>query len=161
MRFSAAARVLMAIDLALAAAMALSLLPAAPPPVPGAVQPVPPAALALAAQPPQWEPPDPAALNATRERPLFSPQRRPPPVAAAAAQPTRPFNAALLGVVVDGDRRIALVQRPGAKAERLEVGQIFDGWTVDSIESRRLVVSSNGQRRELDFPQRPRKGGGR
>lgn len=94
------------------------------------------------------------SLAATRERPLFSPTRRPPapppaPVAAAAAPPPPPPPAppeppalTFFGVVAEGDGARALV-RVGAENEslRVRVGDRIGAWAVSDIDRRRLVLS--------------------
>jgi hypothetical protein len=92
-------------------------------------------------------------LSATRERPLFSPTRRPqppPPVVAAAPEPppppAPPPNVALFGIVMDGDEARAVVRAgPAEKIMRVGIGDDIGGWKVAHIEGRRLVLSLNGR----------------
>ncbi|HLK80629.1 MAG TPA: hypothetical protein VKT99_03915 [Xanthobacteraceae bacterium] len=89
-------------------------------------------------------------LSATRERPLFSPSRRPPPppptVVAAPAPPPPPPpppDVALFGIVMDGDEAHAVVRAgPADKIMRVGVGDDIAGWKVAQIEERRLVLTS-------------------
>jgi hypothetical protein len=90
-------------------------------------------------------------FSVTRDRPLFSPTRRPPappPAIAAAAPPPPPPppDVLLLGVVVDGEDAHAVV-RTGAdsKIHRLRIGDEIGGWKVGQIESRKLVLLLNGR----------------
>lgn len=89
-------------------------------------------------------------LSATRERPLFSPTRRPPApppiIVPAAPPPPPPPDVALLGVVIDGDDARAFV-RVGqeAKIVRVRIGDDIGGWKVGQIESRQLVLLLNGR----------------
>jgi len=88
-------------------------------------------------------------LSATRERPLFSPTRRPPPppppdVAAPAPPPPPPPppDVALFGIVMDGDEAHAVVRAsPADKIMRVRVGDDIGGWKVTEISGRRLVLS--------------------
>jgi hypothetical protein len=88
-------------------------------------------------------------LSATRERPLFSPTRRPPPppppVVSAPEPPPPPPpppNVALFGIVMDGDEAHAVVRTgPADKIMRVRVGDEIGGWKVAEIEGRRLVLS--------------------
>jgi len=88
-------------------------------------------------------------LSATRERPLFSPTRRPPPppppVVAAPPPPPPPPpppDVALFGIVTDGDETQAVVRAgPAAKIMRVRVGDDIGGWKVAEIDGRRLVLS--------------------
>jgi hypothetical protein len=92
-------------------------------------------------------------LPATRERPLFSPTRRPspppPPVVAAPEPPPPPPpppDVALFGIVMDGDEAHAVVRAgPTDKIMRVGVGDDIGGWKVAQIEERRLVLSLDGR----------------
>jgi hypothetical protein len=86
-------------------------------------------------------------LSATRERPLFSPSRRPPapPPAAIISPPPPPApppNVTLFGIVMDAEEARAIV-RAGPKNEmrRVRIGDDIGGWKVTQIEGRRLVLS--------------------
>jgi general secretion pathway protein N len=85
-------------------------------------------------------------LSATRERPLFSPSRRPPapPPALPSAPPPPPAppDVALLAVVMDGEQARAII-RTGPKIMRVQIGDDIDGWKVGQIEARQLVLSLN------------------
>jgi hypothetical protein len=88
-------------------------------------------------------------LSATRERPLFSPTRRPPPppppVVVAPEPPPPPPpppDVALFGIVMDGDEAHAVVRAgPAAKIMQVRVGDDIGGWKVAQIEGRRLILS--------------------
>jgi hypothetical protein len=88
-------------------------------------------------------------LSATRERPLFSPTRRPPPppppVVAAPEPPPPPSpppDVALFGIVMDGDEVRAVVRAgPAAKIMNVRVGDDIGGWKVAQIDGRRLILS--------------------
>jgi hypothetical protein len=89
-------------------------------------------------------------LSATRERPLFSPTRRPPAppppaivVRAEPAPPRAPPSVTLLGVVTDEDgaRAVLRAGRP-EKTMRVRVGDDVGGWKVSQIEARQVVLSS-------------------
>jgi hypothetical protein len=87
-------------------------------------------------------------LSATRERPLFSPTRRPPPPPPTVVSapdppppPPPPPTVALFGVVVDGDEVHAIVRTgPAAPVKHVRIGDDIDGWKVAQIEERRLVL---------------------
>ncbi|MDP1906734.1 MAG: hypothetical protein Q8K85_00440 [Hyphomicrobium sp.] len=83
---------------------------------------------------------DAAALSDTVDRPLFAPSRsRPPEVVAERAQappPPPPPSFALLGVVHDGGRAIALVRKVSdGTTFRVEVGDTIGGWQVAGVEA--------------------------
>jgi hypothetical protein len=116
---------------------------AAEPAVPAKIHAVAPAASPLAAQPLD-------RFSATRDRPLFSPTRHPPAVAAVAPAPPPPPppppNVALLGVVMDGEQAQAVIRAgPTAKVLRVSIGDDIGGWKVGQIEERKLVLLLNGR----------------
>jgi hypothetical protein len=88
-------------------------------------------------------------LSVTRERPLFSPSRRPPPPPSApvaqSAAPVLPPAAPsvdLFGIVSDEEGARAIVRAgPGNKILRIRVGDEIGGWKVSQIEGRKLVLS--------------------
>ena len=89
-------------------------------------------------------------MSNTRDRPLFSPTRRPPApppiVAAAPPPPPPPPDVALLGVVMDGEEARAVVRTgPAAKILRLGIGDDIGGWKVGQIEARQLVLLLDGR----------------
>jgi hypothetical protein len=102
-----------------------------------------PPATPLAAQPLQ-------RMSNTRDRPLFSPTRRPPApppvVAVAPPPPPPPPDVALLGVVMDGEDARAVVRTgPAAKILRVGIGDDIGGWKVGQIEARQLVLLLDGR----------------
>lgn len=91
-----------------------------------------------------------ARFSVTRERPLFSPTRRPPAppptVAPPPPPPAPPPDVELLGVVIDGEDAHALVRTSaGGKIRRLRIGEAIDGWKVGQIDARKLVLLRNGR----------------
>lgn len=97
-------------------------------------------------------------LSATKDRPLFSPARRPPakPVAPVARQeppppPPPPPSVVVLGIVSEnGDGRAAIrASSKGDKVVRVRAGDDVSGWTVERIEPRRLVLKQG--ERSVDF----------
>lgn len=91
-------------------------------------------------------------LSATRERPLFSPSRRPPfrrePAPMAHVEPPpppppiTPPSVALYGIVVglQGPRAF-IATGPSERIVRVRPGDDVDGWKVTAISERRLVLS--------------------
>ena len=91
-------------------------------------------------------------LSATRERPLFSPTRRPtppppppPPEAAPVAAVPQPPNVQLFGIVMDDEGARAIVRAGTEKVDRVQIGDDIGGWKVSQIEGRRLVLSLDGR----------------
>lgn len=107
------------------------------------------------------------ALAATRERPLFSPARRPPaPVAVvpstlirAPRRETPPPAIRLTGIVIGDAEEIAIVQRnQGAKPTNLRIDSMIDGWTVVAIHARDIVLKLDSRTitlRMVDRAARP------
>lgn len=107
-----------------------------------------------------------SSLPATRDRPLFSASRRPPVVAApivapppqqhealAPPPPERPLLS-LVGTIVSRKGSVALLQGSNSEAIlRLRVGQENDGWRVQGISLRSIVVEKGPQSIELDLPR--------
>jgi hypothetical protein len=92
-------------------------------------------------------------LSDTRDRPLFSPTRRPPPPPPTPVvervtppAPVPPPNVVLLGVVTDetGARAVVRSNSPD-KIVRARLGELIDGWQVTEIEPRRLVLSHDAR----------------
>lgn len=91
-------------------------------------------------------------LSATRDRPLFSPTRRPtppppppPPEQPPVAVVPQPPNLTLVGIVLDDEGARALIRSSATKADRVQIGDDIGGWKVAQIEGRRLVLSLDGR----------------
>jgi hypothetical protein len=87
-------------------------------------------------------------LSATRERPLFSTQRRPPapPRVAAATPPPPPApppppQVALYGIVSETGGARAMVRANGDKIVGVRIGDDIGGWKVTKIERRQIELS--------------------
>jgi general secretion pathway protein N len=107
-----------------------------------------------------------SALSATRDRPLFSASRRPPVVAAPIAAPLPQKQEALapppperplltlVGTIVSRKASLAVLQGSNPDAiSRLRLGQENDGWRVQGISLRSIVVEKGAQSVELDLPK--------
>ena len=92
-------------------------------------------------------------LSDTRDRPLFSPSRRPPPPPpppvverAEPPPPVPPPNVVLLGVLTDENGpRVVVRSGSSDKVIRARLGEEIEGWQVAQIESRRLVLSHDAR----------------
>ena len=92
-------------------------------------------------------------LNVTRERPLFAPSRRAPPVAAAPvarrAEPVSPLpppSVVLFGIIADADGARAIIRaEPTGQVVRVRHGDDVGGWKVSKIEERELVLTLQGR----------------
>lgn len=106
-----------------------------------------------------------AQLPATRERPVFSPSRRPPP-AAVAAEPaivkaptvrkkgpeTPPL--ALVGTIASDEEGFGIFLDQSTKAAiRLKVGEDYQGWKLRSVRGRETALEKDQQVVTLVLPQ--------
>jgi len=91
-------------------------------------------------------------LSSTRDRPLFSPTRRPtppppppPPEQPPVAVAPQPPNLTLVGIVVDDEGARALIRSSATKADRVQIGDDIGGWKVAQIDGRRMVLALDGR----------------
>jgi hypothetical protein len=94
-------------------------------------------------------------LSMTRDRPIFSPSRRPPPPPAMMpviakpverAKPAEPENPplVLVGTVVGEDSGIAvLVEQATENVVKLRVNESHQGWTLRSIQGREVTFQND------------------
>ena len=90
------------------------------------------------------------------ERPLFLPDRRPPPEDPEQDDETLPETLTeldgmdLTAVVITPSTVSAWVRRPNQReTQRLRLGDDFEGWTVKTIEPDRLVLERQGETDQL------------
>jgi len=80
------------------------------------------------------------SLAVVLERPVFSETRRPRGTATGGAQAT-PIDFTLLGVVISGSQRSALIRTgKGEAVQRLTEGEDIAGWKLVQIAPDRIVV---------------------
>jgi general secretion pathway protein N len=104
------------------------------------------------------------ALDATRERPVFSASRRPPmpPVVAQRvtapppppkpAEPEQPLLT-LVGTACGNPKNVAVVlDRTTKTLVRVHVGDVASGWIVRSVDSRKMTVEKNSQTVTVALP---------
>jgi general secretion pathway protein N len=105
-------------------------------------------------------------LSVSRDRPLFSPSRRPPPAAVAAApyvppppaevaKPAEPNHPPLLlvGTIVGETESIGVfVDQVTREVVRLRAGQAHTGWTLRSIRRREATFGKGTQKATLALP---------
>jgi hypothetical protein len=110
-----------------------------------------------------------SALSATRDRPLFSLSRRPPPKLSALLPPPAPHPPpppppppprplapplTLLGTVVSQDKRVAIFFDQSARRNtRLQEGSEEEGWHLKSILPRSAVVEKDGSTVTIELPK--------
>ncbi|WP_334526780.1 hypothetical protein [Bradyrhizobium sp. AZCC 2230] len=104
-----------------------------------------------------------SSLSATRERPIFSPSRRPPPVVAAASPAPRPPPEPprverpqffLVGTVDGGDEGFGIFVDEATKAAlRLKIGEGYQGWKLRAVHGREVMLERDQQTTTLMLPQ--------
>lgn len=107
-----------------------------------------------------------ADLGATRERPLFSPSRRPPPTAAvvtppaAAPPPPAPIapprpSLALIGTILSGrDGYGIFLDQATNSIRRLRTGEVHEGWVLRSVSLRDAMLQKDRSTVVLALPPR-------
>jgi len=101
-----------------------------------------------------------ASLTAARERPIFSPSRRPPPAAAPQQsmrgnEPNRPLLA-LVGTVAAAPEGIAIFQDEKSKGiVRLRMGESHSGWTLTAVKAREATLLRGHETAVLVIPSPP------
>lgn len=135
---------------------------AATPPVPGDVAPSRQAAATPSANP-LWAIPL-KQLTSTRDRPLFSPSRRPPPPVAVAApaapppppppkEPERP-QLALLGTIVNGSDGYGIFMDQNTNVPvRVRIGAAYQGWTLRTIKAGAATLAKGEESAVVAFPK--------
>jgi hypothetical protein len=104
-------------------------------------------------------------LALTRERPIFSPSRRPPPPAVVApvyaapvARPQKPKEperpqVSLVGTVAGGSEGIGVfLEMATRNIVRLRVGEDHEGWVLRSIKGRAVTLEKNSETALLELP---------
>lgn len=111
---------------------------------------------------PLWDVPV-AALAATRDRPLFSVSRRPPPVAAPLTvmrappppprEPEKP-GLQLVGTVIGEEESFGIFVDSSSQASlRLRVGASHNGWLLQSLKTREAMLQKERETVTLLMPQ--------
>ena len=106
-------------------------------------------------------------LSATRDRPLFTPSRRPPAPAVAAApyvpppappkpvSPPRP-QLSLVGTIAGGRWGFGIFRELiGNKVLRLKTGDKHEGWTLLEVRARDTVLQKENKTVTLSLPVTP------
>ena len=85
------------------------------------------------------------------QQPLFSPTRKPEPVATL-PEPTAPIldDLVVTGIVVTSSARIAMLKQGDGKRLKVKEGErISSGWTVDKIDNLQVELSHGSHRQNL------------
>jgi hypothetical protein len=105
-------------------------------------------------------------LYGTRDRPIFSPSRRPPPAAPAFTAEQAPVTApvpqkeleppplSLVGTIASDDESYGIFLDQSTKAAlRLKVGEEYQGWKLRTIQGREVTIERDQQRVSLTLPE--------
>jgi general secretion pathway protein N len=104
-------------------------------------------------------------LSVTRDRPIFSPSRRPPPPAIAEQEPVRPPppprkkevmppQLSLVGTIASDDDSFGIFLDQSTKAAlRLRVGEDYQGWRLRAIQGREVTIEKDQQGAVLTLPE--------
>jgi general secretion pathway protein N len=104
-------------------------------------------------------------LSNTRERPIFSPSRRPPPPAVApvavvaAPPPPKPARVerpplSLVGTISGSEQSFAIFVDESTKAAlRLKIGEEYQGWRLRTVAAREVTLEHDEQTAVLTLPQ--------
>lgn len=118
---------------------------------------------------PLWDVPI-DALSATRDRPIFSVSRRPPPIAAPVTvmrapppppkEPERP-NLQLVGTVIGDEESFGIFVDPSSQTPlRLRLGAAHEGWVLQSVQPRQVMLQKDLEMVALPMPQLGQAGDG-
>jgi len=103
-------------------------------------------------------------LSGTRDRPIFSPSRRPPPVVASEPAPTAPPPPprkkevlppplSLVGTIASEDEGFGIfLDQSNKEALRLKVGEDYQGWKLRAIQGREVTMEKDQQAAVLTLP---------
>jgi general secretion pathway protein N len=104
-------------------------------------------------------------LSVTRERPIFSPSRRPPPTAVVglpASEPVRPLveptvaerpRLALVGTVAGEKESFAVfIDETSKDVIRLKTGENYAGWILRSVTGREVVLQKDSETAVIALP---------
>lgn len=100
-----------------------------------------------------------SSLSVTRERPIFSPSRRPPASSKPLPLAQNQFNGTsrppltLLGVIAGGEPGIAVFLDGNSQAViRMKIGERRSGWTLHSVKWRQAILVRDQHQVVLAIP---------
>jgi hypothetical protein len=104
-------------------------------------------------------------LSQTRDRPIFTPLRRPPPPPVVerpyvppprveAKPPPEPLALSLLGTIVGDSSGVALFMEKGVPQEvvRLRIGESHQGWVLRSVHGREAMLEKGERKETVTLP---------
>lgn len=112
---------------------------------------------------PLWQIPV-ASLSPTRERPIFSPSRRPPPIVNSPVQSSKPLAVAgsdrpplsLVGAIAGDNEGIAIFLDQTTKViTRVKTGDSYAGWVLRTVKGREVTLEKDRQMAVFALPNAP------
>jgi hypothetical protein len=112
---------------------------------------------------PLWQIPV-ASLSATRDRPIFSQSRRPPPIVNSPIEPSKPLVVAgpdrpplsLVGAIAGDDDGIAIFLDQTTKViTRVKTGDSYAGWVLRTVKGREATLEKDRQTAIFALPNAP------
>jgi general secretion pathway protein N len=105
-------------------------------------------------------------LGDTRDRPIFTPSRRPPPPPVVEKPytpppppprvekpPPEPLTLSLLGTIVGNSDGVALFQEKSSQeVVRLRTGESHQGWVLRSVHGREAMLEKGGRQETVTLP---------
>jgi len=103
-------------------------------------------------------------LSNTRERPIFSPSRRPPPTVAerafvppppprVEAKPPEPLMLALVGTIAGESEGVGLfMEKRTQEVVRLRIGEAHEGWVLRSVQGRTAMLEKGERKETISLP---------
>jgi general secretion pathway protein N len=104
-------------------------------------------------------------LTNTRDRPIFSPSRRPPPpvavnrpfvppvaVRAPPKPPERPTLTLLGTIAGEGDSLALFMETTTQEVVRLRTGEAHEGWVLRSVHGREAMLEKNSRTETVTLP---------
>jgi hypothetical protein len=106
------------------------------------------------------------ALSETRDRPIFTPSRRPPPPPVvekpytppppppvATKPPPEPLALSLLGTIAGDNDGVALFMEKGSQeVVRLRTGESHQGWVLRSVQGRQAMLEKGDRKETITLP---------
>jgi hypothetical protein len=105
-------------------------------------------------------------LSDTRERPIFTPSRRPPPPPVverpyvppppppvATKPPPEPLMLSLLGTIAGDSAGVALfMEKSSQEVVRLRIGEAHQGWVLRSVHGREAMLEKDDRKETVTLP---------
>jgi general secretion pathway protein N len=110
-----------------------------------------------AAAPESFAMPPLQSYRAVLDRPLFSQNRHPAPPQVASQPLTNPSELVLAGIIITETEKVALIANNHAGSfARYSEGQAVGGWTLQSIQQDRIILTRGANQQEVKLADKAR-----